>query len=162
MAQVNAGRFTAEPGGDITVFLIGMRLGAVQRPDKWLPVMLAMPKMLRHLAANPEAGLLGYHAWAGRTTLLLSYWKSSEHLMRFAADPNAPHVGPWRDFMKRVGSDPSVGIWHETYTVPAGHSEAVYANMPTFGLAKATSLVPIGPGTQTARQRLRSGGAGRP
>jgi hypothetical protein len=27
-----------------------------------------------------------------------------------------------------------VGFWHETYAVPAGGYEAVYGNMPLFGL----------------------------
>ncbi|HEX2704630.1 MAG TPA: DUF4188 domain-containing protein, partial [Candidatus Lustribacter sp.] len=106
------------------------------------------------LAKDPDAGLLGYHEWLGRRTLLLSYWRSPEHLMRFAANPDGPHVGPWRDFMRRAGSNPAVGIWHETYRIPVGHSEAIYANMPEFGLAKATTRVPIVPGTQTARARF--------
>ncbi|CAM5694173.1 hypothetical protein SANTM175S_00904 [Streptomyces antimycoticus] len=34
-----------------------------------------------------------------------------------------------------------VGFWHETYAVPAGAHEAVYVNMPAFGLGKATKMV---------------------
>lgn len=154
MAEINVGRFTAQAEHDVTVFLIGMRFGALHRPDKWLPVATAMPRMLAHLAKDSDAGLLGYHQWFGRTTIMLSYWRSPEHLQRFASAPDAPHVGPWRDFVRRVGADPTVGIWHETYVVSPTHREVVYANMPPFGLGAATSLIPVGPGTQTARQRL--------
>jgi hypothetical protein len=33
----------------------------------------------------------------------------------------------------------------------------MYVNMPRFGLAGALGHVPVGPGTQTARQRLAGG-----
>nr|WP_329607974.1 DUF4188 domain-containing protein [Microbacterium sp. KUDC0406] len=94
------------------------------------------------------------HSWFGRTTLLLSYWESPEHLQRFAADRDAPHLQPWRDFMRTLQGTGSVGVWHETYQVPVADLEAVYVDMPVFGLAAATAHVPVGPGAKTARQRL--------
>lgn len=36
-----------------------------------------------------------------------------------------------------------VGIWHETYAVPAGGHESVYVGMPITGLAAATTSLPI-------------------
>ncbi len=158
MAQAFPGRYTAAVDGEVTVFLIGMRIGHLHRPDKWMPVAAAMPRMLAHLAQHPEVGLLSYHQWFGRTICQLSYWRSPEHLQRFASDPDAPHAGPWRDFVRKVGADPSVGVWHETYRITPGHAEVVYANMPLFGLAKATRHVPVGPGTQTAKARMRGAG----
>jgi hypothetical protein len=157
MTQIHPGRFTAPGDVDVTVFLIGMRFNRPHRVDAWWPVATAMPRMLRHLAANPEVGMLGYHLWAGRTTLLLSYWRDAAALQTFAADADAPHLKPWRAFMKRIGSNGTVGIWHETYVVPAGHHEVVYVNMPAFGLAGAVGHLPVGAGTSTARQRLRAG-----
>ena len=53
-----------------------------------------------------------------------------------------------------VGSDGSVGIWHETFTVERGNDEAIYSNMPPFGLAKATERVPAMGRHETARLRL--------
>ncbi|MCB1239864.1 MAG: DUF4188 domain-containing protein [Tetrasphaera sp.] len=35
--------------------------------------------------------------------------------------------------------DPSVGIWHETYTITPGHDEVLYGHMPAFGLGKAAT-----------------------
>lgn len=160
MAQeVFSGRYTAAPGRPVTVFLIGMRanrwwkLGAVVR------VASAMQRMLRHLGESPEAGMLGCEAWFGRNTIMVSYWESPEHLQRFAADRDAPHLAPWRDFMRTLSGRGDVGIYHETYQVPASGIEAVYNGMPLFGLARATGHVPVGAGLTTARQRFRASGA---
>ncbi|WP_026556726.1 DUF4188 domain-containing protein [Arthrobacter sp. 35W] len=157
--EVFNGRYTVPAdGADVTVFLIGMRINKPWQIRRWAKVAGAMPRMLRHLGGHPEAGMLGFHNWFGRTTVLLSYWKSPEHLRAFAADPNAPHAAPWRAFMKEVGASGDVGVWHETYVVRAGDRECIYANMPLFGLAAATSHVKVGEGRNTARQRLRSEG----
>ncbi len=43
---------------------------------------------------------------------------------------------------RRIGSSGGVGIWHETYLVPAGAHDSVYNNMPPSGLGAATKLVP--------------------
>jgi hypothetical protein len=153
--HVFSGRYTADPGRDsVTVFLIGMRANRWRRIGKVAQVASAMPRMLRYLAADPTSGMLGFGQWFGRTTMLVSYWESPEHLRRFAADRKAPHLEPWRRFMKELSGTGDVGIWHETYQVPAAGIETVYSGMPLFGLAKATSLVAIGPGTNTAKQRM--------
>ncbi len=154
MSKVFDGRYTAQPDHDVTVFLIGMRINKLYRPDKYLPVFSAMPRILKNLATNPDAGLLGFHNWFGRTTMLLSYWESSEHLRRFASDGEAPHAEAWRAFRRSVGDDGVVGIWHETYDVPAQNLEVIYGNMPLFGLAKATRHVQVGQGSHTAKQRI--------
>ena len=83
---------------------------------------------------------------------MVTYWKSFEHLERVAKED--PHLAAWRDFNKRVGSDGSVGIWHETYQVKAGNYECVYGNMPLFGLAKASRLVPATGALETAESRI--------
>ncbi|SHG49380.1 protein of unknown function [Streptoalloteichus hindustanus] len=152
---VLAGRWTAEvPEEGVAVFLIGMRINRPLRVDRWWPVLTAMPRMLRHLAEHPGAGLLGSHTWLGRTTILLSYWRRVEDLLAFAGDRDAPHAAAWRDFNRRVGGDGTVGVWHETYLARPGSAEAVYVNMPAFGLAGATSPVRVTPATTSARRRL--------
>lgn len=149
-----AGRHTVDSDRDVTVFLIGMRVNQPWKVRKWLPVAKAMPPMLRHLSRDKTSGLLGFNQWVGRTTMLLSYWESPEHLQRFAADADAPHLEPWRRFVRSVGDDGTVGIWHETYVVPAANREVVYVNMPAFGLGKALGARPVGSGMHTAKQRL--------
>jgi hypothetical protein len=156
VADVQAGRYTAEVGPQgAVVFLIGMRFNHWWRVDKWWPVFVAMPRMLVHLAKDPDAGLLGYHLWFGRTVLVLQYWRSSEDLVAFASDSKAPHAVAWRAFNRRIGAGGTVGVWHETYELTPGHHEAVYVNMPRFGLAAATKHVPVGKGLGSARARMR-------
>jgi hypothetical protein len=152
--QVFRGRYAAElDERGAVVFLIGMRINHWWRVDKWLRVATAMPRMLRHLE-KADAGLLGWRVWLGRTVLVVQYWRSLDELHAFATTASSPHVAAWRQFNARVGSDGSVGIWHETYSVEPGTAEAIYGNMPVFGLAAATNHVPIGRGSQTAKARL--------
>jgi hypothetical protein len=154
MAQTYPGRFSADIEGDFVVFLIGMRFNAPLRVDKWLPVATAMPKMIKVLDQHPELGCLGVQSWFGRTTLMVQYWRSFDALNRFARDKDLPHLEPWRRFNKRVAASPYVGIWHETYQVRAGEYEVIYGNMPAFGLAKASSHVPVAARGQSAAGRL--------
>ena len=133
-------RMTNAARGDVVVFLLGMRVNRWWKPWQWLRTTLAMPRMLTELAAHPELGMLGSEAWFGRTTLLLSYWKSMDHLLAYAKLRGAEHLPAWRAFNQHVGTNGDVGIWHETYRVPAGSFETVYLNMPAFGLGKASGV----------------------
>lgn len=152
--QIFPGRYTADLAEEETVvFLIGMRLNRWWRVDKWWRVGKAMPEMLRYLEAH-DSGLLGWRMWPGRTLLTVQYWRSIDELYAFARAADAPHAAAWREFNRRIGSDGSVGVWHETYRVGPGSAEAIYDNMPTFGLAAATRHIPVGRGRHTARQRL--------
>ena len=144
MAPIVEKRVTAEIEGDFVVFLIGMRINRLRRVRKWLPIFLAMPRMVRELQRSPESGFLGANLYLGgpRRPMLVQYWRSFEHLETFARNRNATHWPAWVAFNKRVGSNGEVGIWHETYLVPAGGYECVYNNMPPVGLGAATSLIP--------------------
>ena len=57
--------------GEFVVFLIGMRINKLWKLHKWLPVFLAMPRMLKELEAHPESGFLG-HSSAG--FVVVQYW----------------------------------------------------------------------------------------
>jgi hypothetical protein len=151
---VHAGRYTADVEGDFVVFLIGMRFNRPWKVRKWLPVAQAMPKMLKAIDRHPELGCLGYHQWLGRTTILVQYWRDFESLNRFARDKDLPHLEPWREFNRAVRNSGDVGIWHETFKVRAGEYEAIYGNMPSFGLAKATTLAPVSKKAQSAAARI--------
>ena len=59
MTKVIPQRVTAQIEGDFVVFLIGMRINKPWKFHKWLPVFLAMPKMLKELERRPEPGVLG-------------------------------------------------------------------------------------------------------
>jgi hypothetical protein len=155
MAKIFPGRFTAAIDGPFVVFMIGMRINRLWAFRKWMPVARAMPEMLAVLAKNPAKGMLGVNTWVRwREVMGVQYWRSFEDLENFARNPSDPHLQAWKDFNLRVGSDGSVGIWHETYMVNAGQYECVYGNMPLYGLAAATSHVAAVGNRETARLRL--------
>lgn len=157
MSNVLSGRYTANVSEPFVVFLIGMRVNRFWAMKKWLPVAKAMRPMLKSLSEDPEKGLLGVENF-GRIwpieTCMVSYWRSFEDLTRFARSQDDPHWAAWQRFMKEIGSDGSVGIWHETYRVDPADCECIYGNMPAFGLAAATASIPISEKTRTARGRM--------
>lgn len=155
MAQVIPKRVTAAIEGDFVVFLIGMRINKFWKVWKWLPTFVAMPRMLRELEQKPDSGFLGANQYFGspRAPTLVQYWRSFEHLETYARNRDAAHWPAWVAFNKRIGSDGDVGIWHETYLVPAGRYDCVYNNMPPIGLGMATSLVPAAGRKATAAGR---------
>lgn len=152
--MIRKARMTAELEGDFVVFLIGMRINRPWLLHKWVPVAAAMPRMIRELKAHPEMGFLHADMWFSRTILVLQYWRSIEQLLAYASDKNSEHLPAWKAFNKAVGTDGSVGIWHETYIVKAGSYESVYVNMPPFGLGVAGELVEASQGRRTASERL--------
>jgi hypothetical protein len=142
----------AQIDGDFVVFLIGMRINKLWKIHKWLPVVLAMPRMLKELERKPESGLLGAQSM-GLT--LVQYWRSFEALEAYARSADGAHWPAWVAFNKRMGrTRGDVGIWHETYRVGAGQYEAIYSGMPPHGLAKIGHLVPARERFDTARGRL--------
>jgi hypothetical protein len=136
----NNQRMTSAADGDVVVFLIGMRVNRWWKPWQWLRTALAMPRMQRELAQHPELGLLASESYFGRTTLMVSYWKSMDHLLAYAKLRTAEHLPAWRAFNKHVGINGDVGIWHETYRARVGEYESVYVNMPAFGLGRASGV----------------------
>jgi len=155
MAPVIARRVTAEIEGDFVVFLIGMRINRPWKPWKWLPVFAAMPKMVSELEKRPESGLLGAKVYLGSPLqpMLVQYWRSFEQLETYSRSKDESHWPAWVAFNKSVASNGDVGIWHETYLVPAGSYESVYNNMPPIGLGAASQLVPAAGRRATAAAR---------
>lgn len=150
-----APRLAGELDGDFVVFLIGFRINKVWNVRAWLPVFLAMPRMLRELASQPELGLLGGR-FSGTT--LIQYWRSTEHLGRYAQSRKHEHLPAWTAFNRNARrANGAVGIWHETYRVAAGQYEAVYVGMPPFGLGQAGRLLPASGRRESAAGRM--GGA---
>lgn len=159
MAAIIPERMTARIEGDFVVFLIGMRINKLWMIHKWWPTAMAMNAMLTELAAAPkeETGFLGV------TNLglggMVQYWRSFDHLERYASAQNQAHFPAWAKFnrqMKNARGD--VGIWHETYLIRAGDYENVYSGMPPWGLGRFAGLVPATGNRTTARKRLEQGG----
>jgi hypothetical protein len=155
MAHEVGRRMTAEIDGDFVVFLIGARFNNKLHPLRTIMDLggrRGMKHMLDYLVAHPEKGLLGY---VMGLPVIVQYWRSFDHLEAFAKDTADPHLAVWRNYWRRVGKSGRTGIWHETYRVRAGEYEAVYGNMPPFGLAKAGRLVSLAE-KSTARERLKA------
>ena len=155
MASIVKRRMTAGMEGDFVVFLIGMRINRIWKVWKWFPVLLAMPRMLKELQADPESGYLGaeqYIRW--RSPVVIQYWRSFEHLERYSRAKDGEHFPAWVKFNQRVSSNGDVGIWHETYSIAAGQYECVYNNMPLHGLGRASTAIPATGRHATAAGRL--------
>lgn len=156
-AAAQSRRMTAELEGGVVVFLIGMRVNQPWKVGAWLPVVLAMPKMLRELGQQPELGLL---ASESHGTTMVQYWRDVESLNAYARSREHAHLPAWRDFNRAARrSQGAVGIWHETYVIGPGQYETVYVDMPRSGLGRAGRLVEAGGHRQTAAGRLRGGPA---
>lgn len=154
MTRVHRGRYTADISGEFVVLLIGMRINKPWKIHRWWPTFRSMSAMLKHLRASPEDGLLGFQLCLMRSVgpTLVQYWRSYEHLNRFARDPEAPHLGMWRWFNRQIGASGDVGIWHETFQVR--DYECLYSNMPAIGLAAAARHVPVADKGQSSARRI--------
>lgn len=155
MANIIEDRMAAQIDGDFVVFLIGMRINKPWKIAKWLPVFLAMPKMIRELdrAPSSETGFLGHNGVG--LGVIVQYWRSFDHLEAYARSAEHTHFPAWTAFNKRMkGSRGDVGIWHETYLVKSGQYEAVYSGMPAYGLGRVSALVPATGTRAEARARL--------
>jgi hypothetical protein len=151
-------RLCAEMDGEFVVFLIGMRINTLWKMHKWMPVIRAMPRMLRELMITPNSGLLSSEMWFGRTTIMVQYWESKEKLLSYATNKEAEHLPAWKMFNQSVGTNGDVGIWHETYVIAPGSCENIYVNMPEFGLGKAGVLNPASGKRYSAKDRFEVSG----
>ncbi|MBD3729476.1 MAG: DUF4188 domain-containing protein [Sphingomonadales bacterium] len=154
---IQAGRFAAGFSGPLVVFIIGMRINHFHKFDKWLPVARAMGPMIEELSRDKDSGFLGTEILRQglRTVLLVQYWRDFDSLESYARDREQKHWPAWTAFNKAVGSDGTVGIFHETYAVEAGAYETIYGNMPPFGLGKVAGLVPATGSRNAARSRMK-------
>jgi len=107
---------------------------------------------------QPDFGFLHAEMWFSRTIIMVQYWRTLDQLLAYAKNKEAAHLPAWRAFNKAVGTDGSVGIWHETYVVSPDSYETIYVNMPSFGLGKAAALQPAAGGRQSASARLGRNG----
>jgi hypothetical protein len=156
MAKITRERLTATSTEPFVVFLIGMRVNNLFAVHRWLPVFLAMPRMLTELHIDRSLGFRSYEMWFARTTIMVQYWESPEKLIAYAKASDAEHLPAWRAFNRAAKKSGAVGIWHETYVIDPGKSENVYVNMPAFGFGKVGTLQPATGKRNTATARLEA------
>lgn len=139
---------------EVVVFLIGMRVNRWRALRQWLPVAVAMPRMLRELG-RADLGLLEARNYvSGRVVLVVQYWRSFAELEAYARSADHEHLPAWRTFNRRSRATDAVGVYHETYVVPASARETIYLDMPPHGLAKALGSASVTRDRTSARQRL--------
>lgn len=163
-------RVTHAYDGPLALFLIGLRvhkpwkLGIVRRAGAAMPAMIAELEANKAAAGKGEAEHLGY--LGSRTTLDLSgptviqWWRSVEDIYAYANAGGLKHRPAWLEFHRAARADPdAVTIWHETYAVPPGGVESIYAGPRPFGLGTLAGTVPVGRRGETARERMGRPGA---
>ena len=86
-------RAYALPPQGTVLFIVGMRINRLAAVHRWLPVMIAIPRMLVELARNRDLGMIGTPRTlvSGRLIMVQQYWSSYEALERYAHD--AGHSG---------------------------------------------------------------------
>ena len=155
--------------GELVVFNIGMTVRRWWRPDLWLPAFFAMPRMIAELSRNKAAAERGeeeHLGFLGADTLfgakgpwVVQYWRSIDDLYAYASSRDAKHLPAWRRFNAMARKHPgAVGIWHETFAVPAGGIETFYGAGASVGLAAATGAIPAERRGREARERLAFAG----
>lgn len=143
---------------EVVVFVVGMRIHRWRKVRSWWPAFSGMPKMLAELRADPTQGLLAAQsAFAGRSFFVVQYWRSAEDLGRYAHDPQRRHAPAWSAFNNAAAGTGDVGVFHETYVVPAAAIESRYANMVPFGLGHAFGEVGRGESRTWTRAEDRMG-----
>src|ERR1700733_15273507 len=111
MAEVFADRYTARVEKPVVLFLIGMRYNNLLAVQKWLPVTLAMSRVLAELTTRPEAGLLFHRSYISGPVLLVQQSRECfDRLLASAHDRSGQHFPVWAAFNRAVGTDGSVGI----------------------------------------------------
>lgn len=135
-----------------------MRINHFHKVGKWLPVARSMGPMIRELSRNPQSGFLGTETMLRglRTIVMLQYWRDFDSLEAYARNRDQEHWPAWVSFNQAVGNDGSVGIFHETYVVPAGAYETLYANMVPFGLGRLDGVTPATGSRNDARSRMKA------
>jgi hypothetical protein len=140
-AKTVNGRTTAAAEGEVVVLLIGMRINRFWAVHHWAPVFLGHVL----LTASP------------RTYYVVQYWESKEKLYAYASSPDMFHHRAWAIINRKEKAGKvrgHVGLWHESYVVPEGSYEAIYADMPAFGLAAAHGQVPVERRGRRAKDRF--------
>jgi len=136
-------RMTVELDESRVVFLIGLRINNFWKIHQWLHLMFTMPKILKELRQQKVTGFITGNMWYGRNILMIQYWENFKSLEHYARNKSKLHMPIWTYFNLKILSSTNVGVWHETYQIDPGKFEAIYTNMPHFGLAQAGKLIEI-------------------
>ena len=148
--------------GDLVVFLLGMRPRASWRLDQALFVGRSMRRMQAEIERDRAAGgaigyLGGFNAISATGPIVVQYWRSYDELEAYSHSTDFEHRPAWLRFysMTHAAGRARVGIWHETFRVPAGAHESIYGDVSApVGLAAAVGAQPLARRGRTSRERI--------
>jgi len=152
MSKLQFGRLTVDNDQDLVVLLIGARINRWWLLPLSVPILAKMNVMVRELLADPSSGLLGVQPLGLFSSV--QYWRSYEHLHRYAHDKQKTHRPTWTQYFAKVFKNSAIGIWHETYMLSGGRYESIYVNMPSHGLGRFMPLIPAHGSKQSSSGRL--------
>ncbi len=141
--SITPSRKTVELDESKVIFLIGLRINNFWKIHQWWRLVLTMPKLLKELRQQKITGFITGNIWYGRNILMVQYWDDFKSLEQYAKNMSKSHMPIWTYFNLNIVSSGNVGVWHETYQIEPGKFEAIYTNMPSYGLAKAGRFVEI-------------------
>jgi hypothetical protein len=103
-------------------------------------------KMYRDLEKNAEEwGFLGYSDYTSNDSITkglntsVMYFRSVEHLHKFAHGKTHRAGWSWWDEMTKLGKVNEISISHEVYVVPKGGFENIYVNAEMYDFGKRWS-----------------------
>lgn len=148
--------------GDLVVFLLGMRPRRAWRLGQAFFVSRAMFRMQAELERDRAAGgalgyLGGFNAIAPTGPIVVQYWRSFAELESYSHATELEHRPAWLTFYRLThgAGAARVGLWHETYRVPAGAHETIYADLAgPVGLGAAIGTQPLANRGATSRERI--------
>ncbi|KAJ3163649.1 hypothetical protein HDU86_000236 [Geranomyces michiganensis] len=156
------GRAVGRIDGDFVVFLIGARVNSESAFVSAATVRdlgKGMAAMQAELQKNPELGCLHIENFVNTDkssahSLSVQYWRSADLLHKYARSSLQQHLKPMMRNISHQRKSAEAGIYHETYLVRSGEYEAIYVNLPPFGLGVAGRLERPGTARTTMKQRL--------
>ncbi|KZS96728.1 hypothetical protein SISNIDRAFT_493634 [Sistotremastrum niveocremeum HHB9708] len=143
------------PKPKLAVLLVGSRCDGQLGPfdPDYIFIRNMFAKMVKELQTATQEEDMGYlnselflqsERSQNNVSMAVIYWKSYEHIRRFAHRDDITHWKAWTRFRKMQRNDfptsKKIGLWHEAYEV--SNAEAIYHNMRPFGLGNLWDFVP--------------------
>lgn len=90
--------------------------------------------------------------------MVVQYWRSMDHLQRYARSPHRAHSAAWKKLFVKGTETAEYGFLHEAFEVKAGSYECIYVNMPPVLLANTIGALLV---DASGAKRSASGRTGR-
>lgn len=72
--------------------------------------------------------------------IVVQYWRSVEGTRQVRQGASLTHAPAWAAFNRDAAGTGDIGIWHETYRVPADLVETLYGKLARLGFGKGLGV----------------------